>query len=94
VKTLARKQTDSRGCGPDPHQLAHVHGRRVVKALSGGAEQERVRVQLLFLLGGELGKHLQFGRFKDAIESPEHRKRQDDLAIVGLLVVTAKQVRD
>ena len=29
------------------HQLAHVHGRGVVEALAGGAEQERVRVQLL-----------------------------------------------
>src|SRR5205085_11248637 len=26
-----------------PHQLAHVHGRRVVEALTGGAEQESIR---------------------------------------------------
>src|SRR5262249_43979927 len=59
-----------------------------------GTEQEGVRVQLLFFLGGELGKHLRLGRFKDAIETPEHRKGQDDLAIVGLLVVTAQKVGD
>ena len=53
-----------------PHQLAHVHGRGVVEALPRDAEQEGVRVQLLFLLGGELGKHLRFGRFKDAVETP------------------------
>ena len=76
------------------HQLAHVHGRGVVEALAGGAQQERVGVQLRFLFGGELRKHLGLGWLQDAVQTTQHREGQDDLAVVGLLVVAPQKIGD
>jgi hypothetical protein len=39
-------------------------------------------------------EHLRLGLLQDAIQAPQDGERQDDLAVVGLLVVAAKQVGD
>src|SRR5690606_31519192 len=56
--------------------------------------QERVRVDsglgplLVF------GQHLGLGRRQYAVQAAQHGERQDDLAVLGLLVIAAEQVRD
>ncbi len=75
-------------------QLAQVEGGRVVEALAGLAQQERLGVQPGLLLVRELRQHRRLGRLQHAIETAEHGEGQDDLAVVGLLVVAAQKVGD
>ena len=75
-------------------QAPHVEPVGVVEGEARLPEQERLGVHALLRLGLELGQRRVLGRLQDAVEPAEHRERQDDLAVVGLLVVPPQQVRD
>ena len=65
-----------------------------VVELLAGAVQDRLGVPFAALQFGCFFQHLLFGRLQDAIEAAEHRKRQNDFAVLRGLVRTAKQVRN
>ena len=44
--------------------------------------------------GLDAGEDLGFGGLEDAVEAAQHDERQDDAAVLGLLVVAAQQVGD
>ena len=75
-------------------QLRQVQDRRVVKALPGLAQQKRLGIESDRLLRLQLRQHRRLGRLQNAIEAAENGERQDDLAVIGLLVIAAQQVRD
>ena len=77
-----------------PISLPMSKRRRVVEALTGLAQQERLRVEPGLLLVRQLRQHRRLGRLKHAIEPAQHREGQDDLAVVGLLVIAPQQVGD
>jgi hypothetical protein len=77
-----------------PHQPAHIHGRGVVETLARRAQQERLGVEPGLGLVGELGQHRRLGRLQHAVQTPQHRERQDHLAVVRLPVVAPQQVGD
>ena len=76
------------------HQLLHVERRGVVEALAGLAQQERLRVQPGFLLVGKLLEDGFLRRFEHAVEATQNGEGQDNLAVVGLLVVATQEVSD
>jgi hypothetical protein len=76
------------------HEFFQVERRGVVKKLAGLAEQKRFGVHLGGGALSQLGQHGNFGCFQDAIETAQHRERQDDLAIFGLLVIAAQEISD
>ena len=67
---------------------------RVVEALPGLAQEERLGIEPGLLLVGELRQHGRLGRLQHAIEPAQHGEGQDDLAVVGLLVVAAQEIGD
>ena len=84
--------------------LAHVRGvveqrrererRGVVEAVPGDLHEHRVHVlqaalELLMAL-----QHLRLRRLEHRVEAAENGEREDDLAVLGLLVVPAQQVGD
>ena len=44
--------------------------------------------------GVMLRQHLRLGRGQHTVQSAQHGERQDDLAVVGLLVIAAQQIGD
>jgi hypothetical protein len=42
----------------------------------------------------QLGEHRRLGRLEHAVEAAQHGEGQDDLAVLGLLVVAAEEVGD
>jgi hypothetical protein len=76
------------------HELAHIERRHIGEALPGFAQDERLRVQPRLLLLSVFAQHGPLGGFQNAVQTPENSEGQDDLAIVGLLVVAAQKVRD
>ena len=65
----------------------------VVKPLAGRAAQERVDVNAPAGVLVHRRQHLLLGGGEHAFQPAQHRERQDHLAVVGLLVVAAQQVR-
>ncbi|HLL02270.1 MAG TPA: hypothetical protein VK539_16910 [Myxococcaceae bacterium] len=76
------------------HELLQVERRGVEEELAGLLEQEGLGVELGLLAQLLLCEDGGLGGFEHAVEPAQHGKRQDDLAVFGLLVVTAQQVRD
>ena len=77
------------------HQLLQVERRRVVEELAGFPQEERLGIQLRPSgLAASSASTAGLVGFEDAIETPQHRERQDDLAVLGLLVVAAQEVGD
>ena len=74
------------------HELFQVQGRGIVKELAGLFEEEWLGIELGLGALGQLRQHAPFGRLQDAIQAPQHGEGQDDLAVVGLLVVATQQV--
>jgi hypothetical protein len=62
--------------------------------LPRGLEQERLGVQARLLPLRLLREHLLLRGLEHAVEAPEHRERQDHLAVLGLLVVAPEKVGD
>ena len=75
-------------------ELLQVEGGRVVEALPGLAQEERLRVEPGLLLVRQLRQHRRLGRLQHAIETAQHGEGQNDLAVVRLLVVAAQKVGD
>lgn len=63
-------------------------------ALACLAQQERVGIQARLCLGVELLQHCKLGRVQHAVQPPQHGEGEDDAALLALLVVAAKEVRD
>ena len=59
----------------------------------GLAQKERRRVQARFGMGRMLIEHGLFRRGEDAVQSPQNGEREDDLAVLGLLVVATDQMK-
>lgn len=76
------------------HELAHVEGRDVVEGLASLAEHERLRVEPLGRLGRMFRQDGILRRLQHTIEPPQDGEGEDDLAVVGLLVVASKEVCD
>jgi len=74
-----------------PHELLQVQGRGVVELQGGPAAQVGVRVDAGLPAGGRLGQAFLLGGVEDAIQAPEDGERQDDLAVLGLLVVPRRR---
>jgi hypothetical protein len=73
-------------------QATEGQRRGVVELLAGDSTEDRVHVldpprQLC-----RLGEDSLLGRLEDAVEASDDRERQDDLAVLGLLVVAAEEV--
>ena len=83
-----------RGVRGIAQQLLQVQRRLVEERQAGLALEKGCRVDAQLLLGGQLGEHSIFGRVQHAIETAQHGEREDDLAVVGLLVIAAKEVGD
>lgn len=77
-----------------PHQLLQVQGTGVVEVLAGLPQEERPRVQPRLRPGRELIEYRLLRGLEDTVEAAEDGERQDDLAVVGLLVVPAEEIRD
>src|SRR5690606_2291068 len=76
-------------------QGGQVQGTGVVEASTADdALEERVRVDSSVSPLLVLGQHLGLGRRQYAVQAAQHGERQDDLAVLGLLVIAAEQVRD
>ena len=75
-------------------QLAERHFRGVVEALPRGALKKGVGIKPHGLLGGFLGQHSGFGRLQHTIQTPQHREGEDDLAVIGLLVIAPEEISD
>jgi hypothetical protein len=76
------------------HELAHIERGHIGEALPRLAQDERLRVQPGLLLLDVFGEHRSLGRLQDAVQAAQHGERQDDLAVVGLLIVTAEEIGD
>jgi len=74
-------------------ELFQVQDGRIVEALPGLAQEKRFGIEPRLLLVGQLRQHHRLSRLKDAIETAQNGERQDDLAVIGLLVVAAQKVR-
>lgn len=77
-----------------PHQLLHVERRGVVEELPGLAEQERLGVDLVLGPLLLLGEHGLLGRLQHAIETAQDGERQNDLPVLGLLVIAPEEIGD
>jgi hypothetical protein len=66
----------------------------VVKRLSGLSGEKRVGIQPRLGLCLKLGQYRRLRRLQYAIETAQNRKRQDDAAVLGLLIVAAQEVGD
>ena len=75
-------------------QLDQVQQRGVVEALACLAKQERVGIQARLCLGIELLQHRKLGRVQHAVQPPQHGEGEGDAAVLALLAVAAKKVRD
>ena len=89
---------------------AAIQARRLPATWPGPPEWPSVRREVLYastpvaalrigsdVLDGQglgAGEHLCLGGLKDAVEPAEQDERQDDSAVLGLLVVAAQQVGD
>ena len=62
----------------------------LARPCAGETARDRVRPSAC----GQLRQHPRLGRLQDAIEAAKDGERQDDFAVVGLLVVAPQQVRD
>ncbi|OQB95809.1 MAG: hypothetical protein BWX86_01072 [Verrucomicrobia bacterium ADurb.Bin122] len=71
-----------------------VERRGVEEADAGLFEEEGLGVESGGLALGELGEHGGFGRLQHAVEPAQHGEREDDLAVVRLLVIAAEEVGD
>lgn len=74
--------------------LLQRQARPVVEGVPRGPPQEAVRVDAAVLVLFRDLRDLLAGRLQHALQSPQHRERQDDLAVVGLLVVPPQEVGD
>jgi hypothetical protein len=75
------------------HKGLHVHGRRVVEALLGRTQQERLRRQIALLPLGKLREDGALGGLQNAVHPAQDSEGQDHLAVFMRLVFAAKQVR-
>ena len=57
-------------------------------------QQKRLGVEFFPLSGSQFGEHRRLGLFQHAIQPPEHSEWQNDLAVLGLFVVTSQQLGD
>ena len=55
--------------------------------LPGLPQKERFGVHASLLLILEFGQHGGFGGFENAVQTPQHGEWQNDLAVIGLLVI-------
>ena len=69
-------------------------GEVLKKRLPRLPQEERLRVQPGLLPGRVLGQHGGLGGLQHAIQPPQDGEGQDDLAVLGLLVVAAQQIGD
>ena len=69
------------------HELVQIQGRSVVEEFASFSEDERLRVDPSGFPQGFLLKHSRFGRFKHAIEAPEHGERENDASIFRLFII-------
>ena len=77
-----------------PHQLLQVERRRIEEELLGLLDEEWLGVQPSLLSKRLLGEHGGLRAFENAVEPPEDGERQDDLAVLGLLVIAAEEIGD
>lgn len=77
-----------------PHELLHVQGGGVAEGLAGPAQEERLGVQAGLGLGRQFGQHGRLGWFQHAVQAAQDGERQDDPAVLGLLVIAAQEVGD
>lgn len=71
----------------------HRKRAHVVEGLLAFARQDEVQVDARVFLLLVLTQYAFLGISQDAIKAPQQREGKDDLAIVGLLVVAAQEVR-
>ncbi len=76
------------------HQLLQVERRGVVEVAAGLLQQERLRVHPGRLALGQLLQHRRLGGLQHAVEAAQDGEGEDDLAVLGLLVVAAQEVGD
>ena len=74
------------------HELLQVERRGVEEALATDAQEEGLRVDAKWLAAGQLGQDGLLGGCKDTVEAAQHGEREDDAAILGLLVVATEEV--
>lgn len=75
------------------HELLQVERGGVVKELARFLEEKGLGIQpgsIALLL---FSKHFRFGGLEDAVKAAEDSEGQDDLAVIGLLVITTEEVR-
>lgn len=77
-----------------PHQLFHVERGRVIEKLPRLPQQERLGIHPGLRPDVEFLQDRGLGRFEHAIQPPEDGERQNDLPILGLLVVPAEEIGD
>src|SRR5579862_9433380 len=100
VPAASRKGVQGRGAhpsglrGPIAQQLLHVERRRVEEQLARLPQQERLRVHARLFSCGQFRQHRGLGGLQHAVQPSQHGERQDDLAVLGLLVVAAQQICD
>ncbi len=100
VEDVSGPGRESRDVGPEVGgQLGRIVQDRgevkwmdVVELLFGYGAQNWLDVLDGALDPGEPFDHLRLGGGQHAVEAPEHCQREDDLSILGLLVVTAQEV--
>ena len=76
------------------HQPLQVERRGVVEELPRLAKEEGLSVQPSLLPDFPFLQHGGLGWLEDAVEATQDCEREDDLAVLGLLVVAAQQLSD
>jgi len=76
------------------HELFQVQGGGVVEELAGLTQQKWFGVQTGFFTQSLFSQHLGLGRLQHAVQTAQYGEGQDDLAVLGLLEITAQQVSD
>ena len=72
------------------HQFFHIQRRNIVEALPGLAQQERFGIDTGLLFAGLFGQYGVLGGFQHAVQTAQHSKGQNNLAVFGLFVVAAQ----
>ncbi len=75
-------------------KLLEVVARRVVEGEAGSSPELRVKVFELALELADGLKNFLFRRRKDAIETTQHGKRQNDVLVLTAFKGVANQIRD
>ncbi len=82
--------------GASATRVSKSRRRGVVEGVPGGPVEEvgESLVAELVPVAVVLGEDLGLGRCEDRVEAADHRERQDDAPVLGLLVVAAEQIGD